>query len=364
MSDASDLGWGAHIGNVQTQGMWSTPDLFLHINVKELRAIHLACTAFLTHFHGRVVRVLTDNTAAMYYINKQGGTHSLALCWEALALWEFCIAHDISLRAAHLPGVRNMQADRLSRVFSPQYEWSLLSEVTHRLFQEWGTPQIDLFATRWNQRCPQFCSRGGVGKDTILDAFLMSWSGQLLYAFPPLPLIPKVLEKVKVDKARVILIAPAWPRQHWYGPLLRLLVAPPEGTTAPSRPPLPGRRAPPPSQSGRAPPDSMAAPWLNEEESRYSEQVRRVLLESRKPSTRRTYVAKCSRFAKWSSERGVSPSAAPLQFVLDYLLSLRTQDLAPRSHIGLSLAGAGALGLLPPYDLPFPEGPSSFVPIC
>ncbi|KAM7161048.1 uncharacterized protein RBU57_010945 [Macrochelys suwanniensis] len=143
-----------------------------------------------------------------------------------LSLWEFCIAHDISLRAFHLPGINNSQADCLSRVFSSQHEWSLHSEVTGQLFRAWGTPRVDLFATRQNRRCHQFCSRGGLEKDALSDAFLLSWSGQLLYAFPPFPLIDKVLEKVKRDRVHVLLIAPAWARQHWYGTLLGLLVAP------------------------------------------------------------------------------------------------------------------------------------------
>ncbi|KAG6937400.1 ORF 3, partial [Chelydra serpentina] len=44
--DASSLGWGAHLQNLQTQGLWSEQELTLHINVRELRAVRLACQAF------------------------------------------------------------------------------------------------------------------------------------------------------------------------------------------------------------------------------------------------------------------------------------------------------------------------------
>uniref|UniRef100_A0A8C3SCY1 Tudor domain-containing protein 7 n=1 Tax=Chelydra serpentina TaxID=8475 RepID=A0A8C3SCY1_CHESE len=64
---------------------------------------------FSTHLHRKVVRVLTDNTAAMYYINRQGGTCSLALCLEALKLLEFYIAQNTFLRAFHLPGAHNVE---------------------------------------------------------------------------------------------------------------------------------------------------------------------------------------------------------------------------------------------------------------
>ncbi|KAH1183772.1 hypothetical protein KIL84_014388 [Mauremys mutica] len=72
VSDASDLGWGAHEGDVKTQGLWSAQDLPLHINVKELREFRLACVAFRLHLEGRVAWVLKDNAALMFYINRQG----------------------------------------------------------------------------------------------------------------------------------------------------------------------------------------------------------------------------------------------------------------------------------------------------
>lgn len=73
MSDASDLGWEAHLGRCRTQGLWSPEELALHINIRELRVICLACKVFLPHMLGRVVHVLTDYTAVIYYTNKQGG---------------------------------------------------------------------------------------------------------------------------------------------------------------------------------------------------------------------------------------------------------------------------------------------------
>lgn len=37
-----------------------------------------------------------------------------------------------------------------------------------------------------------------------------------MYAFPPIPLIHRVLRKIRDKKTRIIMIAPAWPRQTWY----------------------------------------------------------------------------------------------------------------------------------------------------
>lgn len=59
-------------------------DLALHINVRELRAIRLACHTFFPHTTGRNLIVLMDNTVAMFYVNRQGGARSTLLCQETM----------------------------------------------------------------------------------------------------------------------------------------------------------------------------------------------------------------------------------------------------------------------------------------
>lgn len=36
------------------------------------------------------------------------------------------------------------------------------------------------------------------------------------YAFPPFSLMPRVLKKIREDRASVIVVAPFWPGQDWY----------------------------------------------------------------------------------------------------------------------------------------------------
>ncbi|KAG6935305.1 hypothetical protein G0U57_015145, partial [Chelydra serpentina] len=85
----------------------------------------------------------------------------------------------------------------------------------------------DLFATRENRKCHVFCSLQGRSPGSLTDAFLLPWADHLSYAFPPFPLVHRVLLKLRRDRARLILIAPAWPRQHWYTTLLELSVTTP-----------------------------------------------------------------------------------------------------------------------------------------
>ncbi|KAG6932460.1 hypothetical protein G0U57_021497, partial [Chelydra serpentina] len=73
-TDASSLGWGAHLKGLQTQGLWSEQELTLHINVRELRAVRLPCQAFAQHLQGRCVAILTDNTTAILHQQARRGT--------------------------------------------------------------------------------------------------------------------------------------------------------------------------------------------------------------------------------------------------------------------------------------------------
>ena len=58
------------------------------------------------------------------------------------------------------------------------------------------------------------------------DAFLLEWNSGLLYTFPPLPLLPRVLKKFRNDRAQVILMAPDWAQRVWYSELLGMSTCP------------------------------------------------------------------------------------------------------------------------------------------
>lgn len=158
-TDASQLGWGAHRNKLKVRGLWSPQDAIKHINYLELKTVFLALKAFQKELYGNRVLIQTDNTTTMFYINKQGGTHSLQLSQLAQEIWRWAIPLQINLLAIHLPGKNNIEADRLSRQTSASHEWELNQQETQRVFQKWETPQIDLFATHQNAKCQHFASR-------------------------------------------------------------------------------------------------------------------------------------------------------------------------------------------------------------
>ena len=232
-TDASSLGWGAVLeGMIEgerrygtVQGKWDCWKVAWHINNLELMAVQLALAHFVNTLKSQMVLVRSDNTTTCAYINKQGGTRSWGLCQQAIDLWEWCTTHNIELKAVHVPGVDNVLADYLSRQEVKQTEWSLHQKVVNILFSMWDKPNIDLFASAHNRKLTVFCSMTPSPLAYCKDAFSISWTPFCLgYAFPPQHLLSRVLQKVRQDKARLILIAPFWPTRSWYTNLIQLLV--------------------------------------------------------------------------------------------------------------------------------------------
>ncbi|KAI9555020.1 reverse transcriptase [Daphnia sinensis] len=75
-SDASLSGWGAVCNGVTTRGPWTTTQAKLHINSLELTGALYALQSFAGSMRGLSIRIYLDNTTAVCYVNKGGGTKS------------------------------------------------------------------------------------------------------------------------------------------------------------------------------------------------------------------------------------------------------------------------------------------------
>lgn len=226
-TDASNLGWRAHLESETCQGLWSVDEESLHLNVLEMRAVRLA----LLHFHlppGSSVLGATDNTTVVAYVNNLGGTKSWTLWKETLALFEVVKTSQVTLAARYIPGKLNVIADGLSRRGQVlPTEWSLHPDVVRLIFDHWGSPLVDLFATRHNKKCAAFVSPVPDREALDIDALSMSWEGMDAYAYPPTQILSQVLQKFReTSQCRLLLVAPFWPRQAWF-PILRGLTQDP-----------------------------------------------------------------------------------------------------------------------------------------
>ena len=196
-TDASKEGWGAHLNERTARGTWSLPESKLHINYLELKAVLLALKEFQDLCSNKIVLVATDNTTVVAYINKEGGMQSGPLCALLWRILTWCTRKQVTLKAQHIPGHLNVIADKLSRLGQTiQTEWSLLPKVFQMICSRWHQPQVDLFATRFNNKLPLFVSPVPDSLAIAVDALSMPWEDLDAYAFPLTAILGKVVEKL------------------------------------------------------------------------------------------------------------------------------------------------------------------------
>ena len=56
------------------------------------------------------------------------------------------------------------------------------------------------------------------------DAFLSDWSKWRSWIYPPVILLPRILNKINADRATALILAPHWSGQPWFPQLLEMLV--------------------------------------------------------------------------------------------------------------------------------------------
>ena len=74
-TNASNVGWDAHLEQDSVKGLWSDGEKRLHINV-ELKAVFLALEWFKDQCQNQTVLVATDNSKVIAYREEPTHTHS------------------------------------------------------------------------------------------------------------------------------------------------------------------------------------------------------------------------------------------------------------------------------------------------
>ena len=223
-SDASDVGWGALVGEHHASGLWSPHQKTLSINLRELLAVQYGLKAFEHLLVGLSVAVFCDNTTTVAYLRRSGGTFSSTLNATAREVLLWAESHRVRLLPQFIMGLSNVTADALSR---PNQvigsEWTLHQEVVDQLVHKWPAV-IDLFATSLTARLPVYFSPESDPRAAGTDALLQPWDDLQAYAFPPIAIIRRVLLKLRSSKnCELTLIAPFWPQREWVPDLLELL---------------------------------------------------------------------------------------------------------------------------------------------
>ncbi|XDV37002.1 hypothetical protein PO909_006702 [Leuciscus waleckii] len=145
---------------------------------------------------------------------------------------------------------------------------------------------------------------------------VQTWPRLRLYAFPPVALLPGVLERVRRDRVCLLLIAPRCRAEYGFpilcpsstGILWSFLSG---GAFCPKQ------GAHPPARTVE--PVGLASEGAQLIESGLSTEVAETILQSRAPSTRKLYALKWRVFTSLCSDRRLDPVNCPIGTVLEFL---------------------------------------------
>lgn len=155
--------------------------------------------------------ILSNNTAAVAYLNNKGGIRSLGLQRVAASIFSWAELCVLSLSTVDLKGTLNVVADFLSKRPVYQDEWALQRAVFQGIVNRWGTPDVDLFAIRDNVNVNRFCSLVrslALGPDWLTIHGHFPWD--MLFCLSAL------LRKFCQEQKYLILAVTFWPRRPWF----------------------------------------------------------------------------------------------------------------------------------------------------
>ncbi|KAL0822333.1 hypothetical protein ABMA28_004432 [Loxostege sticticalis] len=226
-TDASDIAWGAKLNNWSLSGPWSDREQALHSNQKELLAVLKVLQTNCQSLINSTILLQCDNKTTVAYLRNQGGTKSPYLMDLTYKVYEILDQYQIHLIPHYLPGRFNAHADSLSR-HRQTAEWHLLPHCTQKIFDRFGIPVIDLFASKTAHVVANYVSLDMTDDQAIYhDAFSRIWDYHLAWIFPPPFLIPRILTHLNQAKGCYLLVVPRWERVFWRADLKQRAIAPP-----------------------------------------------------------------------------------------------------------------------------------------
>jgi hypothetical protein len=106
--------------------------------------------------------------------------------------------------------------DQIGQIRITNDDWQLNPSISQKLFERWGSPKVDLFASSRNKQAHFYYRKksgllkgeGCIGEDALKASWAFT-EQELVYANPPWELAEKVISKLKRDQVpRCILVLP------------------------------------------------------------------------------------------------------------------------------------------------------------
>ena len=142
------------------------------------------------------------------------------LVWRILA---YCNPRNILIRARHIQGCLNVLQEGQNNSNRMVPSSSDIQLNLQSLAQTNGGHVYHQIESQATNLCLPVPDANAMN----IDAVNISWEGLDGYAFCPLALIPKVIQKMNTYRCNMIVVAPGWPRMHWFWDLVNLSTKPP-----------------------------------------------------------------------------------------------------------------------------------------
>lgn len=214
-ADTSLWGWDACLLHHSMGAWWEPYFRKEHINILELLGQSLCDPLFLTHGQWQRSGNL-DNTTAVAYVNWQGDTvleKVLQKCYNlAMTLGETFILIGTQVSAARVPGVQNVETDHLSRGAHVHINGSW-TPVPVALLQDVGNSGHRHLPNLQEYEMQIILQQRSRDLNSLGDGLIPYWEGKYLYPLPPIPLLPKVVVKLKKERPQATIMTPWWPQQ-------------------------------------------------------------------------------------------------------------------------------------------------------
>jgi hypothetical protein len=102
-----------------------------------------------------------------------------------------------------------LKADTISKGIYTD-NWGVTGDNVAHLLALFGMFTMDLLAIKLNMKCKRFFSRSWEEGSAGVNAFAWDWSGECIYAAPPVTLVLRLIKKAAASVCSGVLIIPLW----------------------------------------------------------------------------------------------------------------------------------------------------------
>jgi hypothetical protein len=99
-------------------------------------------------------------------------------------------------------------------------DWEMKEDSWQALNMVFPGLEVDRFASVENAKLPVFNTRWAHPESWTYNAMAQDWSKSFSYACPPLAMVGPVLDLIREQRARAVVVVPEWHAQRWW-PLLQ-----------------------------------------------------------------------------------------------------------------------------------------------